>query len=240
MVGECTLPTEGMRSIISMVSISLEGFLPSILLLVVTVVIVAVILVVVVVAIVGVVIVVMIIGVFVIVTIIRVVVEIGWAYAFPPDKASSVRVPVANVTLFLFIATRICSLVCVSFWDCRAFAMAAVVIQRKILELKTFGVDTDKYCELSDSIGKRNLGWLVRSLLVFEFCVAYSFLESYQRRKKDIESRRNGEENSDRRKKKDEEREEEETRKDERKEEEMRKERKRKKDEEADRRRRRR
>ncbi|GKD80598.1 hypothetical protein Tco_1347437, partial [Tanacetum coccineum] len=61
----CTLPTEGMRSIISTVSISLEGFLPSILLLVmiiVAVVIVAVILVVVVVAIVGVVIVVMIIG----------------------------------------------------------------------------------------------------------------------------------------------------------------------------------
>ncbi|GJV51339.1 hypothetical protein Tco_1447080, partial [Tanacetum coccineum] len=57
---ECTLPTEGMRSIISTVSISLEGFLPSILLLVM--IIVAVILVVVVVAIVGVVIVVMIIG----------------------------------------------------------------------------------------------------------------------------------------------------------------------------------
>nr|GEY57369.1 copia protein [Tanacetum cinerariifolium] len=58
----CTFPTEGMRSIISMVSISLEGFLPSILLLVViivAVVIVSVILVVVVIdAIVGVVIVV--------------------------------------------------------------------------------------------------------------------------------------------------------------------------------------
>ncbi|GJS52756.1 hypothetical protein Tco_0626118 [Tanacetum coccineum] len=64
-VMQCTLPTKGMRSIISMVSISLEGFLPSILLLVmiiIAVVIVAVILVVVVVAIVGVVIVVMIIG----------------------------------------------------------------------------------------------------------------------------------------------------------------------------------
>ncbi|GJY67825.1 hypothetical protein Tco_0470807 [Tanacetum coccineum] len=64
-LGECTLPTQGMRSIISMVSISPEGFLPSILLLVViivTVVIVTVILVVVVVAIVGVVIVVAIIG----------------------------------------------------------------------------------------------------------------------------------------------------------------------------------
>ncbi|GKA01386.1 hypothetical protein Tco_0674051 [Tanacetum coccineum] len=77
---ECILPTQGMRSIISMVSISLEGFLPSILLLVViivTVVIVAVILVVVVVAIVGVVIVVMIIGVVVGVTIIGVVVVGG-------------------------------------------------------------------------------------------------------------------------------------------------------------------
>nr|GEY27381.1 hypothetical protein [Tanacetum cinerariifolium] len=54
-VMQCTLPTQGMRSIISMVSISPEGFMPSILLLVViivTVVIVKVILVVVVVAIV--------------------------------------------------------------------------------------------------------------------------------------------------------------------------------------------
>nr|GFA33337.1 hypothetical protein [Tanacetum cinerariifolium] len=60
----CTFPTERMRSIISMVSISLEGFLPSILLLVV--IIVAVILVVVVInAIVGVVIVVASIGVVV-------------------------------------------------------------------------------------------------------------------------------------------------------------------------------
>nr|GEV37566.1 retrovirus-related Pol polyprotein from transposon TNT 1-94 [Tanacetum cinerariifolium] len=73
----CTLPTQGMGSIISMVFISPEGFMPFILLLVVvivTVVIVAVILVVVVVAIDGVVIVVMIIGVEVVVTIIRVVV----------------------------------------------------------------------------------------------------------------------------------------------------------------------
>ncbi|GKD53147.1 hypothetical protein Tco_1286534, partial [Tanacetum coccineum] len=127
-----TLSTQGMRSIISMVSISPEGFLPSILLLVViivTVVIVAVILVVVV-AIVGVVIVVMIIGVVVVVMIIGVVVVFGvsaiiklsfviigflrrivfyyllhqplgygWAYAFYQDKASLVRVPVANVTL---------------------------------------------------------------------------------------------------------------------------------------------
>nr|GEX71375.1 hypothetical protein [Tanacetum cinerariifolium] len=68
---ECTFPTEGMRSIISMVSISLEGFLPFILLLVVVVVaivIVAAILVVVVIdAIVGVVIVVVSIGVVVVV-----------------------------------------------------------------------------------------------------------------------------------------------------------------------------
>ncbi|GJW53988.1 hypothetical protein Tco_0098073 [Tanacetum coccineum] len=63
-LGSSTLPTKGMRSIISTVSISLEGFLPSILLLVmiiVAVVIVTVILVVVVVVIVGLVIVVMII-----------------------------------------------------------------------------------------------------------------------------------------------------------------------------------
>ncbi|GKC52390.1 hypothetical protein Tco_1075135 [Tanacetum coccineum] len=72
----CTLPTQGMRSIISMVSISPEGFLPSILMLVViivTVVIVTVILVVVVVAIIEVVIVVTIIGVVVVVMIIEVV-----------------------------------------------------------------------------------------------------------------------------------------------------------------------
>nr|GEW17029.1 hypothetical protein [Tanacetum cinerariifolium] len=65
-VMQCTLPTQGMGSIISMVSISPEGFMPSILLLVVvivTVVIVVVILVVVVVAIDGVFIVVMIIRV---------------------------------------------------------------------------------------------------------------------------------------------------------------------------------
>ncbi|GJW12979.1 hypothetical protein Tco_0017112, partial [Tanacetum coccineum] len=77
---QCTLPTQGMRSIISMVSISLEGFLPSILLLVViivAIVIVAVILIVVVVVIVRVVIVVIIIGVVVVVTIIRVVVVVG-------------------------------------------------------------------------------------------------------------------------------------------------------------------
>ncbi|GJS78725.1 hypothetical protein Tco_0728606 [Tanacetum coccineum] len=84
-------------------SISSEGFLSFILLLVViivTVVIVAVILVVVVVVIVGVVIVVAIIRIVVVVMIIRVVVIVGgWVYAFHQDKASLVRVPVANVTL---------------------------------------------------------------------------------------------------------------------------------------------
>ncbi|GJW58480.1 hypothetical protein Tco_0105211, partial [Tanacetum coccineum] len=84
-------------------SISSKGFLLPILLLVViivTVVIVAVILVVVVVVIVGVVIVVAIIRIVVVVMIIGVVVVVGgWAYAFHQDKASSVRVPVANVTL---------------------------------------------------------------------------------------------------------------------------------------------
>ncbi|GJX71923.1 hypothetical protein Tco_0309094 [Tanacetum coccineum] len=65
---ECTLPIQGMRSIISTVSISPEGFLPSILLLVViigtvVIVVVTVILVVVVVTVIGVVIVVTIIGV---------------------------------------------------------------------------------------------------------------------------------------------------------------------------------
>ncbi|GJV11048.1 hypothetical protein Tco_1352589 [Tanacetum coccineum] len=74
--------------------ISPNSFLSSILLVVViivTVVIVVVILIVVVVAIVGVVIVVAIFGVVVVVD--------GWAYAFHQDKASLVRVPVANVTL---------------------------------------------------------------------------------------------------------------------------------------------
>ncbi|GJT02230.1 hypothetical protein Tco_0823399, partial [Tanacetum coccineum] len=78
-VMQCTLPTEGMRSIISTVSVILEGFLPSILLLVmiiVAVVIVAVILVVVV-AIIGVAIVVTIIGVVVEIMIIGVVVVVS-------------------------------------------------------------------------------------------------------------------------------------------------------------------
>ncbi|GKE54619.1 hypothetical protein Tco_1489775 [Tanacetum coccineum] len=79
-VMQSTLPTKGMRSIISMVSISLEGFLSSILLLMVIIVaavIVTVIRVVVVIAIVGVVIIVAIIGVVVFVTIIEIVVVIG-------------------------------------------------------------------------------------------------------------------------------------------------------------------
>nr|GEX45513.1 hypothetical protein [Tanacetum cinerariifolium] len=80
-VFECTFPIERMRSIISMVSISLEGLMPSILLLVViivAVVIVAVILVVVVIdAIVGVVIVAASIGVVVVVLIIGIVIVDG-------------------------------------------------------------------------------------------------------------------------------------------------------------------
>ncbi|GJV21902.1 hypothetical protein Tco_1370922 [Tanacetum coccineum] len=135
---QSTFPTKGMRSIISTVSISLEGFLASILLLMVVIVaavIVMVIRVVVVVVIVREVIVVAIIGVIVVVTIIGIVIVVrfigivvvvggvpfiikllfviivqaillacsipmGWAYAFYQDKASSVKVPVANVTLF--------------------------------------------------------------------------------------------------------------------------------------------
>ncbi|GJS51266.1 hypothetical protein Tco_0624628 [Tanacetum coccineum] len=106
-------------------SISPEGFLPPIVLLVViivTVVIVTVILVVVVVAIVGVVIVIAIIRVvvvfggvsfiikllFVITCSVQVIllaqsIPTGRAYAFHQDKASSVRVPVANVTLFSLV-----------------------------------------------------------------------------------------------------------------------------------------
>ncbi|GJY56288.1 hypothetical protein Tco_0455403 [Tanacetum coccineum] len=107
-------------------SIRPEGFLSSILLLVViivTVLIVAVILVVVVIAIIGVVIVVVFIGIvvvvggvssifklsFVIIGVLRRIMfyyllhqplSYGWAYAFHQDRASLVRVPVANVTLF--------------------------------------------------------------------------------------------------------------------------------------------
>nr|GEU53312.1 hypothetical protein [Tanacetum cinerariifolium] len=83
---QCTFPTEGMRSIIPMVSISLEGFLPSILLLVViivAVVIVAVIFVVVVIdAIVGVVIVVTSVGVVVVVMIIGIVVIVDGGVSY--------------------------------------------------------------------------------------------------------------------------------------------------------------
>ncbi|GJT03548.1 hypothetical protein Tco_0824717 [Tanacetum coccineum] len=107
-VMQSTLPTKGMRSIISTVSISLKDFLPSILLLmviIVAVVIVTVIWVVIFVnVIVGVVIVVAIIGVVVVVCVPSIIdlsfVVIGWACAFHQDKASSVKVPVANVTLF--------------------------------------------------------------------------------------------------------------------------------------------
>ncbi|GJU81887.1 hypothetical protein Tco_1284252 [Tanacetum coccineum] len=88
--------------------ISPEGFLPSILLLVViivSVVIIAVILVVVVIAIVGVVIVVMFIRIIVVVGGVSSIfkplfVFIGWAYAFHQDRASSVTVPVANFPVF--------------------------------------------------------------------------------------------------------------------------------------------
>ncbi|GKF20649.1 hypothetical protein Tco_0069287, partial [Tanacetum coccineum] len=62
-----TLPTKGMRSIISTVSISLKDFLPSILLLMVIIVAVAIVMVIFVNVIVGVVIVVAIIGVVVVV-----------------------------------------------------------------------------------------------------------------------------------------------------------------------------
>ncbi|GJR58235.1 hypothetical protein Tco_1500397 [Tanacetum coccineum] len=95
-------------SLVSFGRISPNSFLSSILLLVViivTVLIVTVILVVVVIVIVGVVIVVVFIGiVFVVVGGVSSIfkpsfVIIGWAYAFHQDKASSVRVPVANVTL---------------------------------------------------------------------------------------------------------------------------------------------
>nr|GEY45908.1 hypothetical protein [Tanacetum cinerariifolium] len=89
-------------------SISPEGFVSSILLLVViivTFVIVVVIFVFVVVAIVRVVIVVAIIVVVVVVGDVSPILKLsfvinGWAYASHQDKASSVRVPVANVTLF--------------------------------------------------------------------------------------------------------------------------------------------
>nr|GFA44904.1 hypothetical protein [Tanacetum cinerariifolium] len=94
---------KGMGSIISMVSISPEGFLPSILLLVVvivTVVIVVVILVVIVVAIDGVVIVVMIIGVEVVVTIFRVVVVVGVSFII---KLSLVIIGFLHMIVFCYL-----------------------------------------------------------------------------------------------------------------------------------------
>nr|GEU51857.1 hypothetical protein [Tanacetum cinerariifolium] len=98
----CTFPTEGMRSIISMVFISLEGFLPSILLLVViivVIVIVAVNLVVVVIdAIVGVVIVVASIGVVFVVMIIRIVVIVDDGVSYI-TKLSFVIIGLEAVTL---------------------------------------------------------------------------------------------------------------------------------------------
>ncbi|GJS82024.1 hypothetical protein Tco_0748565 [Tanacetum coccineum] len=93
-VMQSTLPTKGMRSIISTVSIILKDFM--IFYFAVDVI---------VVAIIGVVVFVMIIGIVVVVggvpSIIKLsFVIIGWACAFHQDKASSVKVPVANVTLF--------------------------------------------------------------------------------------------------------------------------------------------
>ncbi|GKC05336.1 hypothetical protein Tco_0996946 [Tanacetum coccineum] len=88
--------TQRKVSMVSFGRISPNRFLSSILLVVViiiTVVIVVVILVVVIFAIVEVVIVVVVFGVVI-------VVVDGWACAFHQDKASSVKVPVANVTLF--------------------------------------------------------------------------------------------------------------------------------------------
>ncbi|GJY08512.1 hypothetical protein Tco_0375566 [Tanacetum coccineum] len=99
--------TQRKVSMVSFGRISPNSFLSSILLVVViivTVVIVVVILIVVVVAIVGVVIIVAIFGVVVVVDGVSFIFKlsfmiIGWAYAFHQDKASLVRVPVANVTL---------------------------------------------------------------------------------------------------------------------------------------------
>nr|GEU74812.1 reverse transcriptase domain-containing protein [Tanacetum cinerariifolium] len=76
-----------------------KGFLPSILLLAVIIIAVAIIVTVVLVVVAA------IIGVVVVVGDVSSIIKlsfviIGWAYAFHQDKASSVRVPVANVTLF--------------------------------------------------------------------------------------------------------------------------------------------
>ncbi|GKD93500.1 hypothetical protein Tco_1373337, partial [Tanacetum coccineum] len=103
-VMQSTLPTKGMRSIISTVSISLKDFLPSILLLMVIIVAVVIVTVIWVVIFVNV-IVVAIIGVVVVVSGVPSIIDlsfmiIGWACAFHQDKASSVKVLVAYVTLF--------------------------------------------------------------------------------------------------------------------------------------------
>ncbi|GKA23488.1 hypothetical protein Tco_0709521 [Tanacetum coccineum] len=182
-VMQSTFPTKGMRSIISTVSISLEGFLASILLLMVVIVaavIVTVIRVVVVVVIFGVVIVVVIIGVIVVVMIIGIVVVVriigivvvgggvpfiiklsfvrfSWAYAFHQDKASSVRVPVANVTLFSLAqllrenidSVRI-SLGSVSYWDCRHLPWQQLVLPGAAA-MPHYQLPDDT--EMSDSIG---------------------------------------------------------------------------------------
>ncbi|GJR10560.1 reverse transcriptase domain-containing protein [Tanacetum coccineum] len=100
--------TQRKVSMVSFGRISPNRFLSSILLVVViiiTVVIVVVILVVVIFAIVEVVIIVVVFGVVVVVDGVSLIFKfsfmiIGWAYAFHQDKASSVKVPVANVTLF--------------------------------------------------------------------------------------------------------------------------------------------
>ncbi|GKE98595.1 hypothetical protein Tco_0021946, partial [Tanacetum coccineum] len=117
--------TQRKVSMVSFGRISPNSFLysiPLVVVIIVTVVIIMVILIVVVVAIVGVVIVVAIFGV---------VVVDGWAYAFHQDKASLVRVPVANFPLF---ATGI-SLGLVFLLGLSAFAMAATCISRAVAML---------------------------------------------------------------------------------------------------------
>ncbi|GJU65050.1 hypothetical protein Tco_1246885 [Tanacetum coccineum] len=163
--------TQRKVSMVSFGRISPNSFLSSILLVVViivTVVIVMVILIVVVVAIVGVVIVVAIFGV--------VVVFDGWAYAFHQDKASLVRVPVANVTLsssahLLRENTDSVrsnpsgnSLGPCSYWDCRAFAMVAACASRAAV-IHCNGV----------------VGWQLKLWLVFQMLT--SFWEAFYQHK---------------------------------------------------------
>ncbi|GJU19101.1 reverse transcriptase domain-containing protein [Tanacetum coccineum] len=153
--------TQGMISSISIGgSINPEGFLPSTLLMVimVTVVIVAVILVVVIVVIFGVVVVVggvssiielsfMIIGFLHIIMfhyLLHLPLGYGWAYAFHQDKASSVKVPVANVTLFSLAqllrentdSIRV-SLGLVFLFGLSAFAIVAACASRAVATLST-------------------------------------------------------------------------------------------------------